>query len=645
MTIQCLCRILRPCSRFSNLDRRKVVYFMSSTLESSIKSVEDLLGKNLLLDYFQREYRWGEVQIEQLMVDLLDAFRLSYRSNHSRSDVADYKKYFLGNVVLSGESADGQLSNRGKQSIVDGQQRITTLTLLLVCLKHRQSQIKGGVVSNKLTDLIKSEAYGEITLNLHTDDRADCMESLFASGAYVVKDEDSETVHNLTRGYNFLWSMLSENLTDVELPFFIDWLLDGVVVSRIVASTIYEAYTIFETMNSRGLRLTSLELLKGYVLSQITDITKRTEIDMLWKQQVRLLKDIRSEDSTHMSIDIAFFIALFKAKYASNVGSKKVNDFDRLTQIGLYDWFKEKHESLLSLSSSDDFYTFFKEVFPFYVNLFIRIRGAMCEYTPELENLFYLKACRLGSDAQDYVLMSAVKVTDTYTDIIKKLNYLARYLEIYTYRCVFRKTIDGANATRPYLYALTVRTRNLDSAALAVVLFNDSSQLVKDLDYVVYYGVPVDSKSGRSYARHILARVANYVDRLCGETQFTYASYMSSRNQRKGLDWYELATIKTPEQDVQYTTLGNMLLLTHSASSSCAKLTYANKLQSYKTESNFVRLLDSDFMNSAPKALKTDLRQLGFKCYAEFDKKADQERTQAICNTLKQMWCPDYFTL
>src|SRR6266508_6488024 len=101
-----------------------------STLEAikaDAKTVREILDKNKYeIDVFQREYKWQRKQVEQLLADLETKFFANFSKTHERRDVQRYSKYFLGPIIIS-------LKNN-KRTIIDGQQRLTTDTLLLIYL-------------------------------------------------------------------------------------------------------------------------------------------------------------------------------------------------------------------------------------------------------------------------------------------------------------------------------------------------------------------------------------------------------------------------------------------------------------------------------------------------------------------------------
>src|SRR5947209_18292495 len=79
------------------------------------------------------------------------------------------------------------------------------------------------------------------------------------------------------------------------------------------------AYTIFETMNDRGLNLSPTEMLKGYILSRISDEEKSYELNELWKQRVSEIRNVAGGEG-----DLEFFRAWLRDKYAESIRPSKV---------------------------------------------------------------------------------------------------------------------------------------------------------------------------------------------------------------------------------------------------------------------------------------------------------------------------------
>ncbi len=170
---------------------------MSQNLKNKIDatdiSISSLIkDQKFYIDYFQREYRWQEKHIKLLVEDLTSTFLKSYKSTDKRPAVANYQSYYLGPVVFSINPDDG------KKSIIDGQQRITSITLLLIYLNHLQSKSTEKV---EISNLIFSESYGEKSFNMTDEVRESCLKALFETGSYSPQNDEDETVKNMVERY------------------------------------------------------------------------------------------------------------------------------------------------------------------------------------------------------------------------------------------------------------------------------------------------------------------------------------------------------------------------------------------------------------------------------------------------------------
>ena len=235
-----------------------------SFINAKIKSIREILDNERYdIDVFQREYRWQKKQIEQLIGDLTDKFLSNYDPKHEPEHVQNYSKYYMGSIILN-------LKGNNK-SIIDGQQRLTSFTLLLIYLNNLQKNREDSVAIDRF---IFSTKYRTKSFNLQIEDRKECMKHLYDEENFDVSDKN-ESVKNILERFSDIEELFPSDLTEKALPFFIDWLIEQVVFVVIETYSDDDAYKIFETMNDRGLNLTQTEILKGYLLSQIkTEETK-----------------------------------------------------------------------------------------------------------------------------------------------------------------------------------------------------------------------------------------------------------------------------------------------------------------------------------------------------------------------------------
>lgn len=219
-----------------------------------------------------------------MIEDLSETFLESYQSGDDRSEVEKYGQYFLGSIIVSDKD--------GRKYIIDGQQRLTSLTLLLIYL-HRG--LSDAEQKGQLADLIFSQKFGKRSFNLDVPERTACMEALF-TGESFDDSQQPESVVNILARFGDIQEEFPEELSGDALRFFADWLIENVRLVEITAYSDADAYTIFETMNDRGLSLTPTDMLKGYLLANITESDCRNDASKFWRSRVAALQQLGKEE-------------------------------------------------------------------------------------------------------------------------------------------------------------------------------------------------------------------------------------------------------------------------------------------------------------------------------------------------------------
>lgn len=348
-------------------------------IEADDRTVNQVLNEQkYTVDYFQREYNWQKKHIEQLVTDLTSSFLNEYTPGDSRKDGADYNNYYLGPFVVSEKA--------GKRSIIDGQQRLTSITLFLIFLNNLQEEL--GVVET-LEPLIFSELRGSKSFNIQVDERVHCLEKLFTTGEYTPQEDDDDSTINMSERYEDIESCFPDDFDAENLPFFLDWLKYNVVFVEIIAHSDDNAYTIFETMNDRGLNLTSTEMLKGFILSRFTEPGSRQKANVAWKKAIQELNTFEKDE------DLRFFQSWLRGKYAETIrpgkaGSKN-EDFEKIG-TRFHAWVRDNLAQMkLNSKSPSDFEQFVSRDFAFFKNTYIRILEAEKSLTDGLEHVYYIK--------------------------------------------------------------------------------------------------------------------------------------------------------------------------------------------------------------------------------------------------------------
>lgn len=452
------------------------------------------------IDAFQRDYRWQHKQIDALISDLSTSFLSNYEAGNTLENVDKYDSYYMGPIVLC--------EDEGYLSVVDGQQRLTSFSLLLIFLQHLQKSLSlSEDCYRDLSAYIFITKGGKRTFTLDVSSRNKVMRGLFdlnsPDKSLSLSDDDmtdKDSLTNLIACYDDIRHIFPNELKKADvLPLFIEWLLLKVVLVEIRAFSMDNAYTIFETMNDRGLSLNPTEILKAYVLSKITDENQSEEMNDFWKQRVSRLKYKAGSEA-----DMSFFRAWFRAKYAETIRQgQSGEEFEDYEQIGsrFHTWFKN-NQKRFHLSKSDDFYYFVKGDFDFFSQLFIDIIDKTSCEGNDKENLFYVSACFPMADSLYMsLMMAAVMARDSKKVISDKLDLVNRFVDTF----INRRTLSGKSVNqssiRRKVFEITKKIRNASITEVHSILTDELSKLESASIIPVYNGF------AQSYMHYVLARV------------------------------------------------------------------------------------------------------------------------------------------
>lgn len=609
---------------------------MNNQLKNKIEATDTSITKLLkeqkfYIDYFQREYRWKDKHIKTLVEDLTNTFISAYTEGDKRSAVANYQNYYLGPVVFSKNLEDG------KNSIIDGQQRITSITLLLIYLNNLQKTRSEKV---NISDLIFSEKYGEKSYNMTDEDREECLNSLFKYGEYLPSEEDNETVVNLVDRYDDIQTTFPEYITENCLAHFIDWFTENVVIVEITAYSDDNAYTIFETMNDRGLSLTSTEMLKGYVLSKIKNRKQRNEINDLWKSEVQKLNDLSK------NADQSFFQAWFRAKYADTIRPGRAGaenqDFENIG-ARFHSWFKDNHDDKIKLHTSDDFYLFFKTKFPFYVKWYLNIWGARQVLDREMPHVNYIDNWGIADSLQEPLLISVINHEDLNNTVKLKIDLVAKYIESFTVRRSVNYKKFGQTSIKYTMFNIVKKIRNNSFLELKENIKVEVENIPQKWDAIAQFRL---HGMNRKFIKHLLSRITSFVDNQVGKDT-NYVTYHQPKGKQYQIEhiWGDKFEEHTDEFD-QITVfqewrnkIGALILIPVGTNQSYSSDIYDIKKEHYLKENTYAQTLHPNFYHKNPNFLKSELlSEIGFESHTNFKKEDIIKRTEIVQHICEKIW-------
>ena len=280
---------------------------MATTIEVNKQSVKQLLetGKihKFVIPEYQRPYAWSDEQIQMLFDDLVE-----YTANDSEST------YFLGTVV----SYENDL---GEQEIIDGQQRITSLFLLLRALYSKLTSMTETKEVRNFKSQIESSLWEQDELTAEVDYE----KTLIVSK--VMGEEGNEAFTNIlikgkvengakdnySLNYNLFVELIEKYATNEPELFywFIRNVLNKAILLPITADSQDTALTIFSTLNDRGLALSDSDIFKAKIYNHL-DAEQKANFIELWQQL--------DEDATSASESIQklFYYYMFYLRALEN---------------------------------------------------------------------------------------------------------------------------------------------------------------------------------------------------------------------------------------------------------------------------------------------------------------------------------------
>lgn len=479
---------------------------IANKIEAKDKTLYSIFSENRYkIDVFQREYRWQPKQIESLVDDLTSGFMSSYNPSDDIDKVDNYDSYYMGPLVLC--------KDKSECSIVDGQQRLTSFALLLVYLQHLQEKVDvNDELRRDLCEQLYIKRGGKLTFILNVKERTEIMEKLLAEEdninnilQSIESGSNAESLENLVLRYEDIRRCFPSEIKNPDvLPLFIEWLLFKVVFVEVMAYSTEKAYTIFETMNDRGLSLNPTEILKAFILSKIEDEARSEEMNDFWKEKVSSIKYKTGADG-----DLSFFRAWFRAKYAQTISSRQQGamkeDFEEIgTQF--HRWFKENLKKI-GLKESSDFYYFIKSDLDFYSKAFLKIQKFVNKECDNKWSKIFVTNCFPLADSLYWpLMMSPLSVYDSEQDIDEKLLIVNDFVDCYINRRQLSFKSINQSSIRNYIYELVKKIRDLNFLELKDVLYEEKKKLTS-VDCMI------SSAQGYSqpYLHYFFARLKHHI--------------------------------------------------------------------------------------------------------------------------------------
>ena len=487
-----------------------------------------------------------------------------------------------------------------------------------------------------------SERWGQKSFNIQVEDRKKCLEKLFLEGCYEVQPDDDESTVNMARRYDDIGKAFPKEIKGNAFPYFLDWLKYNVILVEITAYSDDNAYTIFESMNDRGLNLTSTEMLKGYILSRFKEAKDREKANRFWKESIQSLHRHSKEE------DQKFFQAWLRSQYADTIRQGKAGssneDFEKIG-TRFHSWFRDNLAKMgLKADSPGEFRTLVHDEMKFYLRAYLDILDAQKEEKPGWEQVFY--HCNWGiADSLGFPLMLApLKSTDSPDVTRQKINEVARFMETFAVRRSINFRKFGASSIRYTMYSLVKELRGKDLHSLGALLKAKLAEMPKKWDGIANFRL---HGMNRYFVKFLLSRITGFIEQQSGAST-NFSTYFVS----PGTKPYEVEHIwadkfdehrdefeQQHEFDNYRNRIGDLVLLPQGTNQSYGAMNYGEKVEHYLKENLLVKSLHPKAYENNPNFVgMANNLGLKFKAHKAFTKADINDRQALIQNICEAIW-------
>ena len=388
--------------------------------------------KSFQIDIYQREYKWSRDQVETLLTDIEVRFSQHDRRSTQFADIQEdvqgrFEPYFLNTYLTQGTAT--------RTLIVDGQQRLTTLLLILIKLYQvltdieKDPALKGKTFSsNKIEKLIfETDDSGEAQrFKIFNPNREQAFRALIERREVEPLDETRQRIKEnfeiISKYFEAFLRQREDGTYDlVKTTYYITYLLDRISIVEIRIERQENVAMVFEVVNDRGLGLKPYEILKGKLLGALPDHQKEPANQVWMELQERYFATTHT-NTTERTIDLDL---LSSGRSSGQNSPNSETDYERFEGAYHYEMYRDKKIQAFFGNFQDRALLFRRitEDLHYFADLYYRLRTS---YT--YEHLIYNKL--LDQNQQYLLLLSNIQLKDHEETV--KIAAVARKLTKFT---------------------------------------------------------------------------------------------------------------------------------------------------------------------------------------------------------------------
>jgi uncharacterized protein with ParB-like and HNH nuclease domain len=591
------------------------------------------------IDFYQRDYRWTDEPVKRLLDDIFHKFKEHYARasdlDPGKETITAYPWYYLNTYVTN--VVDGRVY------VVDGQQRLTTLSLILIKLRHLAKNH-----ASKLAGWIDSKIAGqsgfeqEFWMN-HVGHSA-AQQGLF-DGVDIKKIDTSSgiTAQNMVKNYETISAWLDKELKDKHsFETFVFYFLHRLVLINLAVEQT-DVSMVFEVINDRGVRLRPYEILKGKLLGQIAKVElDKGDYNGLWERKAAEINAFKEDE-----LD-SFFRFYLKSKFAAtrNEGQRFDGDYHR----EMFAPTMDKHLGLLH--NPGKVKTFLKGEFTYYTDLYIKLRKAYIQDQKQFRAVYFnalldldapllliLSACELNAPLENEKIQILSREIDRYFSLLQLQSaYDSNEFADSLYRISEAIREQGVESYRPAfdaeLKAMIASRRNVqDAEALSYAAFKQTG-INLNTRFKRYFFARLDEFLAENMNLNPKHPIADLVTKTGSKTGFHVEHILSWNDENK-----ELFDDDVERFEQERNRLGGILLLKGKDNISSNNEPYSEKLKSYANTLYWNETLRADSYKS-----KLDIKELSerykldLKPFEQFGPEELEARHRLLFEITKIIW-------
>ncbi len=363
------------------------------------------------IDFYQREYKWSNEPVYRLLDDVFYKFNMEYEK-HSSSDIPlnqlieEYGWYYLNTYVTNPVG--------GKLYIVDGQQRLTTITLILIKLMHLGNQHHSSLVDWLSQKIVGFNGFEKEFWMKH-EQHLSTMKSLFeGKNLSDISTSSGITAVNMVKNFSAISQFLDERLQEKhKYESFVFYFLKRLVLINLnVEQT--DVPMVFEVINDRGVKLKPYEILKGKLLGQVDKKElEHFKLNELWDTSIgEINREYKDE------VD-EFFMYLLRAKFANSIGDSRKYDKNNYHKTIFEKEVNAKWKLDHNPKAVKDF---LMNEFNYFTSLYKKVLNYYSNEHEEYIEVYYNRLTEM--DSQFLLTLSVCKLNDpSENEKIQKISY------------------------------------------------------------------------------------------------------------------------------------------------------------------------------------------------------------------------------